>query len=244
MTIIVSAYFKIPSKASHEFYLPHLQRFLGGIHGHIVFFTTNDLKPMCEELRGSLPITFVVLDTIYDMVAFKKYGRQFWLDQCNLDVEKYHTPEVAAVWYNKKEFVKQAIEIVGDDSVPYIWCDAGCVRDNAWLPIIHTFGYNTERIPKDKLMVQCFGCIPNQRFFKYPDSYLAGAIIAGYKDTWIECSDLYDLTLLQYVEAKITCNSDQNIWTSAIVQYPSKFLCVVVADFINKWFYFLKYLSL
>ena len=99
MAIIVSAYFKIPSKASHEFYLEHLKRFLTNIKTNIVFFTTPDLVETLQHIRGDLPINFQLINSIYDIVAFKRYGYDFWQKQCNIDVEKYHTPEVAAIWY-------------------------------------------------------------------------------------------------------------------------------------------------
>jgi hypothetical protein len=77
----------------------------------------------------------------------RTYGFGFFRDQCAVDPEKYHTPVLAAVWYEKKEFVKRAIEMVRlnrredvVDRVPFIWCDAGCVRTDAWLPKVRSFG--------------------------------------------------------------------------------------------------------
>ena len=74
MTVIVSAYLKIPSKASHEFYLSHLNLFFNGIKSNIVFFTTADLIPLFSKMRGNLPIDFQIINSINDLVAFEKYG--------------------------------------------------------------------------------------------------------------------------------------------------------------------------
>lgn len=247
MSIIVSAYFKIPSKASHEFYLDHLQRFLKSITTHIEFFTTADLVPILSQMRGNLPIHFNIMDSINDLNAFKFYGYDFWKKQCSIDVEKYHTPEVAAIWYEKKEFVKKIIDMyrIHDPSFnqPIIWCDAGCVRDDAWLNIIHSFGKNIQAIPENKLLMQTLNTIPNKEYFMFPDTYIAASIIAGYPNTWNICSESYNNTIIKYNTKNICCNSDQYVWASTINAYPELFELIPVKPCINKWFYFLEYLS-
>jgi hypothetical protein len=258
-SIIVSAYFKIPSKASHEFYLEHLNRFLTSIKSHIEFFTTSDLVDTLRKMRGVLPIRFHIVDSIDTFEAFKKFGRLFWEKQCYIDSEPYHTPEVAAIWYEKKEFVKKIIAIYssgdnsgdnsGDSSVsfnkPIIWCDAGCVRDNNWLPIIESFGANTTNIPKDTLLLQTLDTIPQDKvYFNFPDTYIAASIIAGYPKTWNICSELYDNMIIKYTMNNICCNSDQYIWASTVNQNPEMFTLIPAKPCINKWFYFLEYLSL
>jgi len=249
MSIIVSAYFKIPSKASHEFYLEHLQRFMSGILSHIEFFTTSDMVPLLTMMRGNLPIKFHVMDSIYELNAFKNFGYDFWKKQCIIDVEKYHTPEVAAIWYEKKEFVKKIINIYKSTNdnfyTPIIWCDAGCIRDNKWLHIINTFGQNINAISSNKLLLQILNNIPKEKeYFKYPDTYIAASIIAGYPDTWIQCSELYDNTVIKYNKNNVCCNSDQYIWASTINSNPDLFELIQVKECINKWFYFLEYLSI
>ena len=261
MSIIVSAYFKIPSKASHSFYLPHLTRFLKYIKNPIIFFTTPDLKEEFELIRGDLPIYFYIVNSIYDINAFKKYGYDFWKHQCDIDVEKYHTPELGAIWYEKKEFVKKAILFVDNidindnkynlnTNIPFIWCDAGCVRSDEWIDIIKSFGNKINVIPKDKLMFQLINEIPNKDFFIYPDVHIAGAIICGYKDSWFEYSDLYDDMIKIYVNNKICINMDQHVWASVILKNPDNFkLCKYykfyneIYNKIDKWFFFLGYLS-
>ena len=262
MSIIVSAYFQIPSKQPHSFYLPQVSRFLQNIKNPIIFFTTPDLKTDFELIRGDLPIQFIEMNSIYDMNAFKKYGYDFWVNQCRLDVEKYHTPELAAIWYEKKEFVKKAIHFVEslinndtkndtntntynlNTSVPFIWCDAGCIRTDNWIPEIYTFGNKIDLIPKDKIMFQLLHTLPHKQFFVFPDVYIAGAIICGYKESWINYSDLYDDMITIYVNNNICVNSDQYIWASVSLAYPDKFeVCNVKYNTVENWFFFLSYLS-
>jgi len=250
MSIIISAYFKIPSKATHEFYISHIRRFLNNVMNHIVFFTTPDLIDIIKEMRGDLPITFISYDSIYDIVAFKKFGIDFWKHQCEIDNEKYHTPEVAAIWYNKKEFVKEAIRLleihnIDTYNVPFIWCDAGCVRKDAWQPLIKTFGNNVQCIPSNKLLIQILNNRPNKLYLSFPDICVAGAIMAGYRDTWFKCSEIYDIVLQKYVEAKVCCNSDQHIIATSILLYNDHYECIMCnyPHIISEWFRFLHYLS-
>jgi len=262
MSIIVSAYFKISSKQPHDFYIPHLYRFLTNIKNPIIFFTTPDLVNEFKKMRGNLPIHFIIMNTIYELNAFKNYSYDFWVEQGKIDIEKIHTPELAAIWYEKKEFVKKAILFVDNmndeiknsnensnkynlnTSMPFIWCDAGCVRSNDWCHQIQSFGNQIDLIPKNKLMFQLLNDLPKKDFFIYPDVYIAGAIICGYKDSWIKYSDLYDETIKYYVKNNICVNMDQYIWASTILKYPDYFeTCSVKYNTIDNWFFFLSYLS-
>lgn len=243
MVIIVSAYFKIKSKQSHTFYVNHLKRFLGNIQQMLVFFTTPDLKEFILSLRGNLPITLIEVESVYSIAAFQKFPLEFWKKQCQIDPEKYHTPELAAIWFNKKEFVMEACNIIKRD-VPYIWCDAGSIRHDSWIPIIHTFGNNTQLIPTNKLLLQLL-ITPDKKklYFKHPDIHIAGAIIAGYKDTWVLTSGLYDAMVMEYSNLNIPVNMDQYIWMSAVQKNPEHFEVIVpIIQYIDAWFFFYDYL--
>ena len=225
-SIIVSAYYRIPSKQSHEFYVPHIKRFLSGIKNFIVFFTEIELVEEFTQMRGTLPIQFI---TNHDI--FRKRDKLFWEKQCEIDVEKYHTPELASIWFNKKEFVLRAIKIVGVNC-PYIWCDSGCVR---YEQNINQFGLR-DIIPSDKLLLQSFKDIPDEEFFRYPFVGIAGAIMAGYPKVWDKMSKLYDDMVDKYTENKICCNMDQYILAS--IQKDEIFKIIIVHD----WFDFLNIL--
>jgi len=238
--MIVSAYFRIPSKQPPSFYEPHLKRFFKGIPWPLIFFTTPDLVPLFKEWRGDLPIRFVEVDSVYEIAAFKKLGLDFWKEQCRIDPEKYHTPELCAVWYNKKEFVLEAIEMTNLDE-PYIWCDAGCIRHDGW--DLTNFG-SRGVVPCDAILFQSFSeTLPACPFFKFRDPFrdeykgVAGAIIAGYKDAWNAYSALYDEVLAEYTKNGVCCNSDQYITASAANKN-----CIIRLIKVNDWFDFLKIL--
>lgn len=256
--IIVSAYFRIPSKTSHEFYVPHVKRFLSSVEAEIVFFTTPDLVEQLRAMRPASmrPVLFVALaHGVHDFVGVRTYGFGFFRDQCAADPEKYHTPELAAVWYEKKEFVKRAIEMVRlnrredvVDRIPFIWCDAGCIRTDAWLPKVRSFGTGLIRFTTTttkKLSLQLLNEPPtDKRFFAYPDVHVAGAIIVGCADAWIKCGRLYDRTLRECLLNGVCVTSDQYVWMSTAVAHPDDFDLVLVPStgVVDRWFYFLNYL--
>ena len=128
--------------------------------------------------------------------------------------------------------------------MPFIWTDSGCVRSDKLIPKLYTFGNKTDLIPKNKIMFQLLNTFPNKQFFVYPDVYIAGAIICGYKDSWINYSQLYDDMITVYLNNNICVNSDQYIWASLSLIHPDKFeLCINTYNTIDKWFFFLSYLS-
>ena len=225
-SIIVSAYYRIPSKQPHEFYIPHIKRFLSGIKNFIIFFTEPELVEEFSKIRGNLPIQFVT-----DHDIFGKRNRTFWEKQCQLDCEKYHTPELGAIWYNKKEFVLRAIEIM-ELECPYIWCDAGCIRYDQDISDFGTRG----SIPHDKILLQSFIQIPDEKFFRFPFVGIAGAIMAGYTEAWKKMSILYDEMIDTYTEYGVCCNMDQYILAS--IQKDKLFDSRIVKD----WFDFLNIL--
>jgi hypothetical protein len=244
--MIVSAYFNIPSKKTHEFYQEHLRRFLGLVESPMVFFTSPDLYESLRAMRPSnFPIEFVFYDSVYEIEAMKKYGVDFWKGQCLIDTEKYHTPELSAIWYNKKEFVKRAMDMTKLDE-PYIWADAGCIRYDVWKPFLPTFGRNTNIIPKDKLLLQVQNYPVNKRFFAFPDTYVAASIMAAWPETWQKLDSIYEETFNDYVKNGICVNSDQHILSACFVKDPSFFQLILDLNCPEplRWNYFLKHLSL
>lgn len=241
--MIVSAYFRIPSKKSHEFYMENIKRFLRNVSTPIVFFTTPDFVDELANMRPiEYPITFSTYESIYEIEAFKKYGFSFWKHHSDLDGGPTRgnltSPELAAIWYNKKEFILRAYEITQSDE-QYIWCDAGCIRTDAWLPYIRNFG--TKLDVGDKLAFQLLRELPSTpQLLTWPSLNIAGAIIAGRIESWKTCGALYDEILKKYDEKNIPAASDQYVWGSTITFWSDSFLTIKPVYSPDEWFFFLK----
>lgn len=238
-TCIVSAYFKIQSKKPHEWYLPHLIRFFKNITENVVFFTTQDVIDEIKLYVNVENILFVITN-FKDINAFKNFETGFWEKQYSRDTERYHSPELGAIWYNKKEFVIKAMDIIQTDV--YIWCDAGCVRDEISsynIPLLGKRGYNLndDRIHLQKVNEQAL-----KRFYTFPDFRIACAIIVGNKKAWIQYKQLYDIVLKEYDDNSICSISDQNITCSCIDRFPNFFKLYSQDSKINEWFKFLEIL--
>jgi hypothetical protein len=138
--LLVSAFFPL-SKSKHSIsdYKAWLSRFLQPITTPIYFFTTPDMAPLIQSLRGDLPIT---INTTYlspfDIPPLKdspatdegydirdKY-QQMW----SWDREKRrHNPELYAIWTAKPYFLDEGLRN-SDIAYDYaFWTDAGSFRD-------------------------------------------------------------------------------------------------------------------
>ena len=109
-TVVVSAFFKIPSKQPYSFYREHLTRWFRSIRCPVIFFTTPDVWDDIVSMGYDMSNVIVQYETIEQWKAWE-LGREFWDRQKERDVESYHTPELAAIWYEKKEFIKRATDL-------------------------------------------------------------------------------------------------------------------------------------
>ena len=242
--VIVSAYFKIPSKFSHAFYMDNIRRFLKNIETHIIFFSTPDLVDDLRRMRpAAYPLTLLTYNTIEDIEAYMKYGTEFWARHSQLDNGRnVTTPPLSAVWYNKKEFILRANRVTQEPG-PYIWCDAGCIRSDDWFPEALKFGQHLDLVPKDKIMIQILEYVPMEpTLLTWPSCHMAGAIMAGYIETWKKASELYDEILSEYDKKSLPAASDQYVWGACATFEPELFLKVYPITSPDKWFFFLNLL--
>ena len=239
MTCIVSAYFKIPSKQTHEWYLPHVVRFLNGVRReNIIFFTSDDVLEDLKPLVNLSGIKFIIMD-FNNLNAFKQYGYEFWQRQYSRDPEKYHSPELAAIWYEKKEFVLKAFEYIKSDV--YIWCDAGCVRDDTSSYLLQQFGTRSFDLNDGKIHLQQVGIIKRNKYYIFTNgTCIAGAIISGNIESWNKYKIIYDETLLDYDGHNICGTSDQYITLSCVDKNPELFKLYTDNSNCDEWFKFLE----
>jgi hypothetical protein len=243
--VIVSAYYKIPSKQPHEFYVPHLQRWFNGIRTQpMVFFTTTDME---TTIRGwGLPLTNVrfVIQPFEELTALQKYGRDFWDRQKTRDPEQYHTPEVAILWHEKKYFVQRAAALYTVANV-FIWTDAGCVRDPRSASFLADFGRrNTINLDDGRIHLQQIRPIPRKEVYRFPDTSIAGAILAGNRAAWSNHIAVSETMLELYDKAEISANSDQYVTLSCVGANPDLYALHTRPRtlMVNEWFFFLGYL--
>jgi len=241
---VVTAYYPFKSKFSINHYMEWLQ-FWKTQPCNLVFFTSPEFVSLIESLRCNYTNTKVIGLPFDELEAFQKYSKDFWIEQKTLDHEIYHTYELYAIWYEKKEFVRKAIILNPFSTSKFVWCDAGICRDNTWIPIIKTFPASN-KIPDNKFLV-----LRITDFEKHDDflkiNCVGGGILAGSKECWIDFCDSYDKMIQKYNDKKKFIGKDQSIIASMIKEEPDKFQLVNRVEGFNDymcWFSLLFYLSL
>jgi hypothetical protein len=240
--IVVSAYFKIPNKQSHEWYIPNLVRFFRGITANAIFFTTPDVIADIQKYTPTdhVKIVYMTFDECHALGS--EYGRDFWERQYSRDTERYHSPELGVIWYEKREFVRKAMDIVSDADV-YIWCDAGCVRDDMSEKFFKFFGQRELINTNDgRIHLQEVCSALDFKFYVYPNCFLACAIICGNKSAWNEYRAVYDDTLKKYDTREISGISDQYVTQSCVYMSPTLFSLHSEETYGDKWFKFINLL--
>jgi hypothetical protein len=240
-TCIVSAYFKIPSKRPHEWYIDHVVRFFRGVRGNVVFFTTPDVIDEVQKHTKTDHVKIIYMQ-FHEIHAFSSaWGREFWERQYSRDRERYHSPELGAIWYEKREFIRKAMDMVESDV--YIWCDAGCVRDSLSETGLSSLGQRKTFDTNDgRIHLQHVCNASYFRFYIYPNAFVGCAIISGNKSAWTSYRSVYDDILTKYDKHEISGISDQYVTQSCIIKEPDLFVLHNETTVGDLWFKFLHLL--
>jgi len=252
---VVSAYYPVPSKCSVEQYVDWIGKFWPKMQCNLVFYTDPELVKTFERLfKGRGGQTRVIGVPFPSLAAFEKLSPLVWKAAARLDTESGHTPELYALWYEKKEFVMRAIRENPFQSTEFIWCDAGIGREPKWIPVIQGFPA-PERIPRGEMLV--LEIDPFLEEDCVADSHgiygsfgtratIGGGILASDIGGWIRWSKAYDAMLVRYCLADRFIGKDQNIMGSMILEDPSIALLVKrppALGPIRGWFYLLFFLA-
>lgn len=242
LPLIVSAYFKIPSKRPHSEYILYLQNFFSSISGPAIFFTSDDVY---DELKARIPPNFTIcIMSIENFEAQKRYGEEFWNYQnsINPQVDCNHTAMLGMIWYEKKEFVLRAISLFPMFDA-YVWCDAGCIRTEESIRAARYFGRrNSSWLLDNKLHIQSINYQPPEwtHLRAHMKQYIAGAIMGGTRVAWLNYKTAYDNMILEYVERGFCCLDDQYVTLGCVYASPHLFVEHTDPSNVDKWFKFLE----
>jgi hypothetical protein len=239
---IVSCYFKIPNKRNHEFYVPFIRNFLKNVNQECIFWTTQDIQDEFKDIKNS-HIQYTILTKIPESFEFPM---TFWEQHKTLDMERYHTAELAKVWFLKKWFVLETAKLKNYElNHKFIWCDAGCIRSDKAVQSLLNFG-NRYDLQDHKMHIQLLKRTLEYKqtdipCFIFPTIKIGCAIMFGTKEAWFIYNALYNDMLHKYDQANISAVSDQYVTLSCIKNAKSAFeLHSPNDDFDNEWFHFLE----
>jgi hypothetical protein len=209
------------------------------IRGNIIFFTTLDVV---EELKNYVDISHVKFCILpFEELIANLKGIDFWNRQYARDVERYHSPQLGMIWYEKRHFIYKAMKLDSEAEV-FIWCDAGCIRDSLSAEMGKYLGTRNLDLNNNKIHLQLVNQFISKDFYTFPDSFIAGAIICGNRTAWLEYINIYELILDEYDNKEISALSDQHVTNRCIILNPSLFQLYPNPTQVNIWFKFLELL--
>jgi hypothetical protein len=256
MATVVTAYYPIKSKHTVDKYLEWIRQFWPVVPCNLIFFTDPNLvasvKDLLKDRKGN---TLVVGVPFPELSAFQELSPAIWQLTHKKDPEAdIHTPELYALWYEKKEFVRRAIELNPFQSDYFVWCDAGICRYKEYIHHLRNFPAPT-LIPRGKMLVLQINPFEGPDVALKEDgipgdflrrNQVGGGILASDRVGWSKWSAAYDTMFMRYWSAGRFVGKDQSIMASMILENPALHqLIEIPAHFPEalKWFYLLFYLG-
>jgi hypothetical protein len=251
----VSAYYPIKSKFGPDKYVKWMMDFWPKTHHPLVFFTDPAIVPLFDDMfKNRAGPTRIVGLPFGELAALTKIPSSIWLDTHRIDREApTHTPELYALWYEKKEFVLRAIKLNAFGSEHYVWCDAGICRYPEWVPHLSAFPRAQMIPPGDRMLVlrvnpftatetEKDGILGN---FESVNT-VGGGILAASAVGWARWNDEYDKMFMRYIFAGRFVGKDQNIMASLYLEQPDLVHLIDPPANMNsmqRWFYLLFFLA-
>lgn len=248
---VVSAYYNIPSKFNNNQYIDWIVNFFN-LNCSIIFFSDSEtielIKHKCSDILKCKNIIFIN-KPFHELYYWSDKFQKIWANHYELDHEKYHSPELYAIWNEKPKFVLHAIDLNPFNSSKFLWVDAGCFRNNNLIKNYSKFP-NASKIPDDKML---FLNISKFRRADYKNRDFTkinriGATIYGSGiETWKKWTNIYDKMVNTFISNNIFAGKDQSIINTIYLDNPELFLLITTLPFANDeskgWFYLHEYLK-
>ena len=218
---IVSAFFPMKSKFPSQQYLQWIAPFWSQVDCNLVFFTSEEYLSLMESIRSKK--TKVITMEFDQCEAYKKLSKAFWIDQEKKDHEACHSADLYAVWYEKKEFVKKAIQLNPFHTNKFVWMDAGICRSESWIPHIKMF--YSFKVPNDSFLITKITDFENEEDLQIKNS-VGGGILGGTKEMWNQYSERYDAILQKFVKDNKFVGKDQTLIATMYKEDPSFFTMI------------------
>lgn len=234
-TTIVTAYFQIKSKRTHETYLKWMNNLLAKIETNMVIFTDIQSYSLIYNIRKPyLKFTKIIITNFENFKSYK-YFEYFKKHYDDLDLEKnIHNPYLYMIWAEKVHFVKHCIDNNYFNSLYYFWCDIGSLRNEAFCPDVKkmtNWPYFTDKnTPKNKIVIAKTGnwtqndfSLSNQGIIEQDlRRYLhtVGGLFGGDKFALLVWINEYEQLLLAYIQHNKFIGKDQSIYLNIIYRRP------------------------
>jgi hypothetical protein len=225
---VVTAYYDMKSKRSSSQYMQWILQFWPATRCPLVFFTSPELAPEFQSaFRGRQAPTIVAVLRLEDFNAFKILPREGWEAAQQVDPEaKIHSPELYAIWFEKKEFVRRAIALnpFPGESDRWVWADAGICRTPAWIPILAPRWPQASEVPAGKMLLLQMSPFQEGETTETDFTMMArigGGLLASDAAGWACWSEAYDTVFHEFLAAGRFIGKDQSLMAVATLKDPT-----------------------
>ena len=249
--LIVTAYYRFPSKHSSHSYDEWMKNFLTTIDNPLLVFCEEESVAKITQWRAAFPTKTWIFVLPFRNLHCQKID---WQKDWKRDVEqKIHNPNLYIIWNEKAAFLHRAMLLHAQYDF-YMWCDIGCFRSAAEMDLFRGEWPSQSFLAKaDKNKMYFLNIEPFQagelellphgltRSFENVNR-IGGTIFLGSKaacENWVLV--YYDY-LQKYIDHDYFAGKDQNILASIYAAHPELFhLVTPKAGEGNPWFYLQRY---
>lgn len=231
---VVCAFYIMKGKHSLDLYKERIRYFLEGCPCKMIFYTEEAMVPFIRECRRVYEdITDVLVVDKSNWLANKNFKQVDWDTLQIRDINaSSHSTDYYKFLYEKKEFMKRAMEHNPFGHTDFIWVNPTICKDQSIMQLIHSFPQSS-RIVTDKIMML------NSSPFEFTDEKaklyagvpilgaraagrISSAIIAGSKEQWLHYCDIYDASVKKFQKANLFWGLDSIVMASIALENKNK----------------------
>lgn len=237
---VVSCYYKIKSKRSHDCYDIYIDNLFNNINTDVNFvvFTSKDLENYLLDKTKLLKNIKIIVKEFEEIELLRKY-ENIWENQYNLDFKKDvgRGIECYVLWNSKLNFVKESIQHNFFNSDKFIWMDIGMIRNNDYLEDLKKFPqYDSVSNEKIDIVLLSNFTDPNQKFFQ-DEVHFSGAMYGGGINAFTELIELYYKKFDEYLVNNKFIGCDQQVISSVYLENMNLINPITAVGYTDPWFY-------
>ena len=227
-TVVTAFYLLEKSKHPLSNYRKWITSFLSSVDAPIIIFCEKEMEPLIREARGDKKLTIVILP--FKNLPFQDESWMgFWektMEEQD-DFRDLHSPQQFIIWNSKTLLVEEAIDMNPYKTDKFVWCDAGCWRNDALARAVGGTWPSAEKIPDEGMLFLDVEDISWQRekvrngtpWYEINtrnarSACIGGTIFAGSVAAWKEWSKAYYTMLNTYKDHNWFAGDDQSVMMS------------------------------
>ena len=240
---VVTCYYRVSSKHTHDKYDEWITNFLPNIPCQLIVFTSPDLVDYIRDKRGiHMDKTVIIPIELESLPLYQEY-LEFWDSQYQMDNQKdtKRTKECYILWNSKLRFLKQAIELNPFSSDKFVWTDIGCLRSshpNIIFNLAQPYPIY-DKISNTHIDIVLIHSIDNceQKVF-IDEVHFSGAMFGGHKDNILVFHDLFYKRFDEHIRQNIFIGCDQQTISSVYNDNRELFHCISSKHMRDDWEWF------